>query len=144
MRVRPVGVVENPALERAPVPVLAAARRRYPFPPQSLVDAVDACAFRPHHAKDAAHHRHLLLVHLVAVPGGVDAKAVGRPVGRYHLPSRAFLSLPRRLLSTTLARSYLASWSRMPSVSSPSGLSSPRSLRARILVPYSSNSRRSR
>ena len=47
---------------------------------------------------------------------------------------------PRRVRSAVLARSYLASWSRMPSVNSPSGLSSPRSLRARILVPCSSNS----
>src|SRR5215213_11761165 len=93
MRVRPVGVVEDPALDRALVPVLAPARRWYPFPLQGRVDAVDACAFRPHHAKDAAHHRHLLLVHLVAVPGGVDAKAVGRSVGRYHLALARLLQL---------------------------------------------------
>src|SRR5215204_2144344 len=40
-------------------------------------------------------------------------------------PSLALRSFPRRLLSAVLARSNLASWSRMPSVSSPSGLSSP-------------------
>ena len=36
----------------------------------------------------------------------------------------AVLSLPRRILSSIFARSYLASWSGMPSVSSPSGKSS--------------------
>src|SRR3712207_3234461 len=41
------------------------------------------------------------------------------------LPSLAFWSSPRLVLSAILARSYLPSWSRMPSVSSPSGRSSP-------------------
>src|SRR3712207_3350807 len=45
-------------------------------------------------------------------------------------PSRALRSLPRLLRSAILARSYLPSWSSMPSVSSPSGDSSPRSLSA--------------
>ena len=35
------------------------------------------------------------------------------------LPSRAFRSFPRRLLSAVFARSNLASWSRMPSFRSP-------------------------
>jgi hypothetical protein len=60
------------------------------------------------------------------------------------LPSLAFLSLSRRVRSAVLAFSNLASWSRMPSVSSPSGASSPRSFKARSLVPYVSNSRLSR
>src|SRR5215212_7317004 len=56
------------------------------------------------------------------------------------LPSRALRNFPRRDRSAVFARSNLANWSKTPSISSPSGLSSPRSLRERILVPCSSNS----
>jgi hypothetical protein len=49
--------------------------------------------------------------------------------------ARARRSLPRRERSAVLARSYRASWSRMPSVSSPSGESSPRSLSEPSRVP---------
>lgn len=93
--------------------------------------ATDDDPFETHHAEDALDDGHRLLVHPAAVPGGVVAGtvALGCLVATI-LPSPAFLSSPRRLLSAIMRRSYRAIWSRMPVVNFPSGHPFPRSLSA--------------
>src|SRR5215211_3372253 len=127
---------------------LAQSRLTPPLPAARCRDSLglQRSLHRPHwhprgyFLEDALYHAHSSLIHKVACAVLVKPEAVLGRVARDELALAGFPQLPLRVLSAVFARSNLASWSSMPSVSSPSGLSSPRSLRARKVQPYSANS----
>lgn len=81
---RAVGIV----LDRFPdieLPLNLPFGSRQPFALEDAFHAADGDALRTHHAEDAFHDGHSLLVYLVAVPEGVVAVAVVRAFGGYDL-----------------------------------------------------------